>query len=159
MIASLLSASFILTMNCAPADDDLRKTDTTAEAEASAEELLAKIWRERRTHDLAWRELKEIEALGEDAAPALIRLIESPTDTEMKKGQSCSDAEMKIGALLVLGRWKYQPAFDLVARCARGDDISIRPSAMVVMEEINHSQAYPGLLSGNAPFSATAAGP
>jgi HEAT repeat protein len=132
----LVCASLTIGLGCSPPEN------VRCQAEIEAENLFTKIKSEYRTHDLAWREWRAIEELGEDAAPALIRLIEGNTLAEMN-GQSCSDAEMKIGALSVLGRWKYKPAFDLVEECARGNEHSIRPWAMSILEDIDHARAYP----------------
>jgi HEAT repeat protein len=106
--------------------------------------LFPKIKSDYRTHDLAWQEWRTIEELGAEAAPALIRLINGTITIE---GRSCSDAEMKIGALKALGRWKYTPAFELVEECARGDEVAIRPRAMCTLEEIDHARAYPVIVA------------
>lgn len=100
----LASMALVLVTACGP------PRQARSPEEAEAESLFPKIKSEYRTHDLAWQEWREIEALGEGAAPALIRLLDGSIKVE---GQGCSEAEMKIGALNVLGRWEYEPAFEL----------------------------------------------
>jgi HEAT repeat protein len=114
-----------LTLNC--------NSDTPAAVPPEVNQLLEKIERERRSYDTAWREWRAIEELGEDAAPALISVIQENTNPSIRKG-----------ALDVLGRWKYKPAFDIVTECAQSDEVpSVRAWALSTLEEIDHNRAYP----------------
>jgi HEAT repeat protein len=137
MFVLLLCASLTIGLGCSTPKDG------RCPAEIEAETLFSKIKSEYRTHDLAWKEWRAIEELGVDAAPALIRLIEGKSLAEIS-GRSCPDVEMKRGALSVLGKWEYKPAFDIVAECAQSDEApSVRAWALNVLEEIDHERAYP----------------
>ncbi len=125
MLALVLSASITVVGGCTPVNGP-------TEIQKSVDELLTKIKNERRTHGKAWREWRLIMEIGEEAAPALMEVI-----------RNSSDHELRLGALVVLGEWKYMPGFPLVEMCARTDqDSRLRAWALLVLERIDHDRAY-----------------